>query len=346
MTAVLRAQARGTRYKQRRALSDCTLDVPAGRVVGLVGPDGAGRSTPQNLAAGMLTPTSGAIEVCGSLPADGAAQLAKVCFVAQDTPTYAGLSIEDHLRLAAHLNPGRNTPSWHAIGFGDSVCNPVSGRGGSRAGTGSASISLGAGMAQPAGLGGEAEHRLHHRQCYQLGVAEPRHDAHGRAVRGELRRGLQQARRSSHGVRSRGRPGRSSQTDRGCPRIVRAVTTRTSLSWERRAVRGARPGGRIRSAGTAARCARTATRSTCPGRERAHSRWPLRAGPCPDRDRAVQGQRRSWSRNRAHRKPDRDSGPSPRDTRTRGHRADRPLPRSRRATARPSGNAATARTQR
>jgi ABC-2 type transport system ATP-binding protein len=33
------------------------------------------------------------------------AQLAKVGFVAQDTPTYAGLTVADHLRMGAHLNP-------------------------------------------------------------------------------------------------------------------------------------------------------------------------------------------------------------------------------------------------
>src|SRR5205085_9714526 len=32
-------------------------------------------------------------------------QLSKVGFVAQDNPTYAGLSVADHLRLGAHLNP-------------------------------------------------------------------------------------------------------------------------------------------------------------------------------------------------------------------------------------------------
>ncbi|MFC9816919.1 hypothetical protein ACFVJM_33195 [Streptomyces virginiae] len=42
----------------------------------------------------------------GGRPASGPAQLAKVGFVAQDTPTYAGLSIADHLRLGARLNPG------------------------------------------------------------------------------------------------------------------------------------------------------------------------------------------------------------------------------------------------
>jgi ABC-2 type transport system ATP-binding protein len=106
MTAVLRAQGLGKTYRRRAALSDCTLDVPAGRVVGLVGPNGAGKSTLLHLAVGMLTPTSGTIEVLGGRPAESPAQLAKVGFVAQDTPTYSGLSIEDHLRLGAHLNPG------------------------------------------------------------------------------------------------------------------------------------------------------------------------------------------------------------------------------------------------
>ena len=87
-------------------MSDCTLDIPAGRVVGLVGPNGAGKSTLLNLAVGMLQPTSGTIEVLGGRPAEGPAQLAKVGFVAQDTPTYGGLSIAEHLRLGERLNPG------------------------------------------------------------------------------------------------------------------------------------------------------------------------------------------------------------------------------------------------
>ncbi|MDJ1135020.1 ABC transporter ATP-binding protein [Streptomyces iconiensis] len=105
MSAVLRAQALGKKYKRRWALQHCDLEVPAGRVVGLVGPNGAGKSTLLNLASGMLTPTVGTIEVCGGRPAEGAEQLAKVGFVAQDTPTYASLSVADHLDFGRRLNP-------------------------------------------------------------------------------------------------------------------------------------------------------------------------------------------------------------------------------------------------
>ncbi|WP_405941509.1 ABC transporter ATP-binding protein [Streptomyces sp. NBC_00207] len=106
MTAILEARALGKRYGRKEALSDCTLSVPSGRVVGLVGPNGAGKSTLLQLACGLIGPTSGSIEVLGGRPASGPGQLARVGFVAQDTPTYAGLSIADHLKLGARLNPG------------------------------------------------------------------------------------------------------------------------------------------------------------------------------------------------------------------------------------------------
>jgi ABC-2 type transport system ATP-binding protein len=55
-----------------------------------------------------LEPTSGTIAVLGSRPAESSAQLGRVGFVAQDTPAYVTLSVADHLRLGAWLNPG-----WH-----------------------------------------------------------------------------------------------------------------------------------------------------------------------------------------------------------------------------------------
>jgi ABC-2 type transport system ATP-binding protein len=94
------------RYSRRRwALTDCTLQIPAGHVVGLVGPNGAGKTTLLRLAVGLLAPTRGTIVVLGEDPTRGPEQLARVGFVAQDTPTYAHLSVADHLSLGAHLNP-------------------------------------------------------------------------------------------------------------------------------------------------------------------------------------------------------------------------------------------------
>ena len=105
MTA-LHASGLGKRYRQRWALSDCSLQIPEGRVAGLVGPNGAGKTTLLHLAVGLLAPDSGTVTVLDGQPASGPAQLAKVGFVAQDTPVYAGLSVADHLRFGAHLNPG------------------------------------------------------------------------------------------------------------------------------------------------------------------------------------------------------------------------------------------------
>src|SRR5712692_5334534 len=106
MTAVLETQGLGKRYRRLWALSDCTLSVPAGHIVGLVGPNGAGKTTLLNLAAGLLAPTTGTIEVLGGPPPASPAELARVGFLAQDSPVYAGLSVADHLALGARLNPG------------------------------------------------------------------------------------------------------------------------------------------------------------------------------------------------------------------------------------------------
>jgi ABC-2 type transport system ATP-binding protein len=105
VSAVIETQGLGKRYRRRWGLADCTLSVPAGHVVGLVGPNGAGKTTLLNLAAGMLAPSAGTIEVLGGRPAAGPGQLARVGYLAQDAPVYAGLSVADHLRLGAHLNP-------------------------------------------------------------------------------------------------------------------------------------------------------------------------------------------------------------------------------------------------
>jgi ABC-2 type transport system ATP-binding protein len=105
VSAVIEAVALSKRYRRKWALTECTLSIPAGHVVGLVGPNGAGKSTLLNVAVGLLAPTAGSICVLGARPAEGPAQLGRVGFVAQDTPTFSGLRVAEHLELGARLNP-------------------------------------------------------------------------------------------------------------------------------------------------------------------------------------------------------------------------------------------------
>ena len=53
-----------------RALDAISLSIPAGSFVAIVGPSGCGKSTLLNIAAGLLTPSSGAVRVDGE-PLDG-----------------------------------------------------------------------------------------------------------------------------------------------------------------------------------------------------------------------------------------------------------------------------------
>jgi ABC-2 type transport system ATP-binding protein len=116
MSAAIEARGLGKRYGRRWALQDCTLAVPSGRVVGLVGPNGAGKTTLLHLAVGLLQPTAGQISVLDERPGSGAAALARVGFLAQDGPTYSRLTVAQHLRMGALLNP-----NWDADFAADRV---------------------------------------------------------------------------------------------------------------------------------------------------------------------------------------------------------------------------------
>jgi len=104
------AHSLGKRFGRRWALSGCTLAIPVGRVAALVGPNGAGKTTLLHLAVGLTAPDAGTIEVLGRRPGAAADELARVGFVAQDTPTYASCSVADHLRFGEWSNP-----SWDPV---------------------------------------------------------------------------------------------------------------------------------------------------------------------------------------------------------------------------------------
>ncbi|MGC5661133.1 ABC transporter ATP-binding protein [Micromonospora sp. WMMD723] len=101
----LRTQNLGKRYRKGWALRDCTLELPPGRVSALVGPNGAGKTTLLRLAVGLLTPTTGSVEVLGESPATNSVRaLTRIGFLAQDHPLYRQFTVADLLRFGRSCN--------------------------------------------------------------------------------------------------------------------------------------------------------------------------------------------------------------------------------------------------
>lgn len=65
MDMILKASALTKRYGTTLALDQIDLELPQGKIVGLLGPNASGKTTLIKLIAGLLTPTSGRISVCG-----------------------------------------------------------------------------------------------------------------------------------------------------------------------------------------------------------------------------------------------------------------------------------------
>jgi ABC-2 type transport system ATP-binding protein len=105
MTTALEASSLGKRYGRTWALEDCSFELPPGRVCALVGPNGAGKTTLLHCAVGLLTPTAGAIRVLGRAPDQDPELLARVGFVAQDTPLYPSFTVQEMLEMGARCNP-------------------------------------------------------------------------------------------------------------------------------------------------------------------------------------------------------------------------------------------------
>ncbi len=129
MTSALRAEGLGKAYGRRWALSDCTLDVPAGRVIGLVGPNGAGKSTLLRVLATLLRPHAGTAVVLGhELPKEDWAVRGKIGLLSHDPLLYRDLSARENLDYHARLHgvpAGRAEELLEAVGLTLRADDPV-----------------------------------------------------------------------------------------------------------------------------------------------------------------------------------------------------------------------------
>ena len=104
----LRLRAAAKRFRQGRreveALRGIDLDVAAGRITGLFGPDGAGKTTLMRLGAALLLPDSGSVQVFGADTRDAAAAIqADIGYMPQRFGLYEDLTVHENLRLYADL---------------------------------------------------------------------------------------------------------------------------------------------------------------------------------------------------------------------------------------------------
>ena len=86
------------------ALDNISLTLPRGQVIGLVGPDGAGKTTLIRLLLGLLKPTGGTMSVLNLNPVTQTHQLHRIIgYMPQKFGLYEDLTIQENMNLYADL---------------------------------------------------------------------------------------------------------------------------------------------------------------------------------------------------------------------------------------------------
>jgi ABC-2 type transport system ATP-binding protein len=87
-------------------LSDVSLRLEPGQIMGFVGPNGAGKSTTIRILMAMIRPERGTVRVLGrELPREQAAAKRDIGFVSEDMRLHANATLGWHMRLVASIYP-------------------------------------------------------------------------------------------------------------------------------------------------------------------------------------------------------------------------------------------------
>jgi ABC-2 type transport system ATP-binding protein len=104
MAAAVEIEAASKRFGDIEALRAVDAKIERGRLTGLVGPDGAGKTTLMRMLAALMTPTSGRIEIVGCDTATAPAAVHELTgYMPQRFGLYEDLSVMQNLSLYARL---------------------------------------------------------------------------------------------------------------------------------------------------------------------------------------------------------------------------------------------------
>jgi ABC-2 type transport system ATP-binding protein len=93
-----------------QALTDLTLDVPAGSIYGFLGPNGAGKTTALKLLAGLTRPTRGSATVAGVPVEAGPRYRQQVGYLSQEPRFYGWMTGRETIAYVASLYPDDGRP--------------------------------------------------------------------------------------------------------------------------------------------------------------------------------------------------------------------------------------------
>jgi ABC-2 type transport system ATP-binding protein len=104
VTAVIVAEQLTKWYGPRLAVDHVSLDVAPGEVLGLLGPNGSGKTTILRILAGYLRPSAGTVRIAGlDVVTDSLAVRRRVGYVPEDAPLYGGMGVREFLRFMGRL---------------------------------------------------------------------------------------------------------------------------------------------------------------------------------------------------------------------------------------------------
>ena len=100
------------RYGEVVAAEGVTFDVQRGEMFGLIGPDGAGKTTTLRVVLGLLAPDAGTVRTCGLEPVKQGVQLSrKIGYLSQRFSLYGDLKVDENIAFFASIH---GVKGWQA----------------------------------------------------------------------------------------------------------------------------------------------------------------------------------------------------------------------------------------